>query len=89
MRNHQPIKEALVTDPYTGKVYDFGALFAYLQEQQMDQPHDISVCCERLSDQVPYLIDDNSQWILEMKNVHTMLIEMKRVFREIDTISIM
>lgn len=83
MRN-KPAKPALVTDPYTGKTYDISPFFQYLNEQNIKSPKALARSMERLADLVPHLIEETSDAIMDMQNVHFNFLELKSVFRRIE-----
>lgn len=79
-----PIKPALVTDPYTGKTYDISPLFQFLKEQNIKSPQDLGKTLEVKADLVPHLIEQCSDQIMDMQNIHFTLLQFKSVFRSIE-----
>ncbi|PHN06961.1 hypothetical protein [Flavilitoribacter nigricans] len=82
MQNKQTLP-ALVKDPYTGRRYDLGPLFFYLNDSRIKQPADLARHFEQSSESVPLLIEDDSPHIREMQKAFELLTGLKHVFQSI------
>lgn len=73
----------MVKDPYTGRQYDLGPLFFYLNDNRIQQPADLARHFETASESVPLLIEDDSLHIREMQRAFELLTGLKHVFQSI------
>ena len=77
-KTHLP---ALVTDPHSGAVYDFGALFGLLSDEQLN-PADLSQIFEEIADSLPHVLnEDNCEFITSVQNALYWIVRLRNVFR--------
>ena len=77
-KTHLP---ALVKDPHSGAVYDFGPLFSLLSDEQLN-PSDLSRIFEEMGDRLPHVLnEDNCEFIPTVQSALYWIVRLRNAFR--------